>query len=426
MTKKTQLIARIVILSACFMLSARLPAAAEETAGPEMSENNVSLGQYKDLVISVEDPEDQEEIQTWIADYLAENSVVNDVPEELVAEEEENIRAYYQDLADFYEMELYDFADAYFGLDENAFDGELSALAQENAKQQLIYEAIAEAEGLNAEDNALDAEVMNFIVEHSVIQGPDIVQTSSESDVGESSVMASAEAETEPVQAYPTQADPMQNDSMQTDLAPTGTMRSEMTLHERLALLEEELALSAEGKSTIERVEAIMADLGMTEIQSYSIAAMIDEIEEKMYGYGQMSPAAAQQVTTQVPEADTQAVSAEDQAAPADTQAVAAEAQTAPTDSQASTAEAQAVAAGGQTAPAADSTQLQEYTDGTTIYFVQLALTELGYDCGKADGVMGNKTITAIAMYEAQSGLTVDCKITDALLSSLGIVRQEE
>jgi N-acetylmuramoyl-L-alanine amidase CwlA len=44
----------------------------------------------------------------------------------------------------------------------------------------------------------------------------------------------------------------------------------------------------------------------------------------------------------------------------------------------------------------------------STVTQVQTALNTLGYICGKADGVIGNKTVTALKAFQASKGLVAD------------------
>ena len=61
------------------------------------------------------------------------------------------------------------------------------------------------------------------------------------------------------------------------------------------------------------------------------------------------------------------------------------------------------------------------YTDAETAKKVQQALNDHGFDCGPADGIVGQKTTDAIIAYQAANGLEADGVINDALLASLGI-----
>ena len=52
---------------------------------------------------------------------------------------------------------------------------------------------------------------------------------------------------------------------------------------------------------------------------------------------------------------------------------------------------------------------------------VQNKLNELGYDCGNADGNMGEKTKKSIEQFQKDNGLTVDGKLGSKTLKTLGI-----
>lgn len=64
---------------------------------------------------------------------------------------------------------------------------------------------------------------------------------------------------------------------------------------------------------------------------------------------------------------------------------------------------------------------LVEYKDATTARITQQALNDAGYNCGTPDGIAGAKTTEAINAYQTAKGITVNGKITDELLKSLGI-----
>lgn len=62
------------------------------------------------------------------------------------------------------------------------------------------------------------------------------------------------------------------------------------------------------------------------------------------------------------------------------------------------------------------------YSDAGTIQKVQQALNDLGYDCGTADGIKGEKTKDAIIKYQQDNGLTVSGEVNDSLLKALSII----
>lgn len=56
-----------------------------------------------------------------------------------------------------------------------------------------------------------------------------------------------------------------------------------------------------------------------------------------------------------------------------------------------------------------------------TIKQVQQALNDKGYDCGVADGIMGEKTKNAVEQFQKDNGLTIDGIIGKQVKDALGI-----
>jgi len=52
---------------------------------------------------------------------------------------------------------------------------------------------------------------------------------------------------------------------------------------------------------------------------------------------------------------------------------------------------------------------------------VQKALNDLGYDCGKVDGILGKKTKAALKKFQKDYGLKVDGKIGKEVKKALNI-----
>lgn len=68
-----------------------------------------------------------------------------------------------------------------------------------------------------------------------------------------------------------------------------------------------------------------------------------------------------------------------------------------------------------------ESSTNQTDSDSKVIKKVQMALNDLGYDCGKADGVLGSKTKKAIKTFQKDNNLTVDGKIGKQVKKALNI-----
>lgn len=61
-----------------------------------------------------------------------------------------------------------------------------------------------------------------------------------------------------------------------------------------------------------------------------------------------------------------------------------------------------------------------DYTSAEVVKRVQQGLNDAGFDCGKPDGIAGNRTKAAITAYQQANGLEPTGVIDDALVASLG------
>ncbi len=66
----------------------------------------------------------------------------------------------------------------------------------------------------------------------------------------------------------------------------------------------------------------------------------------------------------------------------------------------------------------------EEISDRNTIKIVQASLNANGFNCGSADGIVGEKTRSAIESFQTENGLEVTGIITQELLSELNITFQ--
>ncbi len=78
-------------------------------------------------------------------------------------------------------------------------------------------------------------------------------------------------------------------------------------------------------------------------------------------------------------------------------------------------------------APSQDLTFVPlEPTPDPTVKAIQERLNELGFDAGVADGLMGERTRTAIAAYQRDRGLSIDGKASKSLLGTLSQAQPEK
>ena len=71
-----------------------------------------------------------------------------------------------------------------------------------------------------------------------------------------------------------------------------------------------------------------------------------------------------------------------------------------------------------------ENKQFVEYWDAETVAEVQEALNEAGFDCGDVDGSLGEMTKAAIESYQEANGIDVTGTITNAVLESFGIEKE--
>jgi len=68
-----------------------------------------------------------------------------------------------------------------------------------------------------------------------------------------------------------------------------------------------------------------------------------------------------------------------------------------------------------------DAARGKALNETKTVIAAQKRLKKLGYNPGPADGIIGNKTRTAIAQYQQSNGLTITKSLDKDTLGSLGI-----
>ncbi len=98
-------------------------------------------------------------VEDAIVAYLLENSECQTPPEKLIASFFQSQANYYEYYATYYyQVDLETFVYYMFGMDIPAFEQQIIEVATNFAKQYLILETIADKEGIDLSDEALDAE----------------------------------------------------------------------------------------------------------------------------------------------------------------------------------------------------------------------------------------------------------------------------
>ncbi len=113
-----------------------------------------------------------EELQKYVQNYLEQNldsvvaqelteklkdtSKIKDIPDSLLKERTKELKSYYQGLAKKQDMEFKDFLDQNYSMTEDEFNDQIAELMPEYIKSDLVWEAVAEKEGIKADGKDYD------------------------------------------------------------------------------------------------------------------------------------------------------------------------------------------------------------------------------------------------------------------------------
>ncbi|MCG9478691.1 MAG: trigger factor [Actinomycetia bacterium] len=137
-----------------------------ETETPELTDDfvadNLSLSYgwntVEEMETDIRDNLQSSAISYYIQEYIVDNADIKSIPETLVEYQEKSLILYYQDSAEYYEMEFDEFLTNYMNV--SSTDELLETFAEdnrENAKFYLIIQAIAEDAGISVTDEDLNS-----------------------------------------------------------------------------------------------------------------------------------------------------------------------------------------------------------------------------------------------------------------------------
>jgi len=105
-------------------------------------------------------------IQAYISEFIVRDATVRSLPPQCIAYHENIIRNYYNDSAEYYEMDLESFLSEYFGVASIEEMIETSrANFEEAIAQSLIYQAIAEVSGITVSDDDIASFFMLYNID---------------------------------------------------------------------------------------------------------------------------------------------------------------------------------------------------------------------------------------------------------------------
>ncbi|MDO5425388.1 MAG: trigger factor [Eubacteriales bacterium] len=92
-------------------------------------------------------------------------STINSYPEDVVAYRTNQLKSYYQSMAEQYELEFADFLEQYMQITEEQFDTQSKAIIQSSMVQELLMNAIAETEKLEVDDTYFDENIESYVAQ---------------------------------------------------------------------------------------------------------------------------------------------------------------------------------------------------------------------------------------------------------------------
>ncbi|MDF2609894.1 MAG: peptidylprolyl isomerase FKBP-type [Lachnospiraceae bacterium] len=131
-----------------------LPEFTDAFVQENLSENASTVEEYREYL---KQSNYEDNLTTWLEEYLMENTTVTSYPEEYT-NHLKSIKKYedqstYESMNEFYASMgygSYSSFEEYVGMSESKYDAGLTEFVQEQAKKNLIYQAITETEGLTA------------------------------------------------------------------------------------------------------------------------------------------------------------------------------------------------------------------------------------------------------------------------------------
>jgi len=104
------------------------------------------------------------DVPYYLQEYIVENTTITSLPESLLEYQEKSLIYYYEDYADYYEMDLDEFLSTYAGVSNT--DELLEANLDDNtetARFYLIFQAIAEDAGITVTDDDVAAYFIEYV-----------------------------------------------------------------------------------------------------------------------------------------------------------------------------------------------------------------------------------------------------------------------
>ncbi len=110
---------------------------------------------YREYMQSTCDEQNETALQTAIWDAVYASCEVGEPPEEMVDKQYDDMKEYFENYASYYSMDLETFVTTQMNLDMETFEERNRENAIQEAKNELIYMALAKAEGISVNDSLM-------------------------------------------------------------------------------------------------------------------------------------------------------------------------------------------------------------------------------------------------------------------------------
>lgn len=124
--------------------------------GQDITTYEAYLDYLKNYLQDTCDEQNETALQSAIWEKVYAACEVSDPPQEMIDKQYADLEEYFQSYADYYSMDLETFVSSQMGMDMDAFKEKNMESATEQAKIELVYMAIAKAEGIDVNDKMMD------------------------------------------------------------------------------------------------------------------------------------------------------------------------------------------------------------------------------------------------------------------------------
>lgn len=163
---------------------------------PELTEDYVkentdyeSIDAYKKGVRTILEEDNKETMKSnkigSVLTAIVDNSEISSFPETLIEFYSYQMKSYYTQYASMYGMEFADFLTS-SGYTEESFASELKAYAEQRASQELVLNAIVEAEKMELSDAEYKEGIAGYVEEYGYASEEEFLKTATEEQVKES------------------------------------------------------------------------------------------------------------------------------------------------------------------------------------------------------------------------------------------------